>query len=135
MWASVISWLGGLGIGTIIKSLLCGLVAVVAIWTWNDYKNLRTENAALIVQRDRILAAHKENLRQALKIQKQLKADLEAQAQIADERAKKTASLARQVTALKKIERPEHEKNCPIHPAIVYAIERLRHKDGNSNTD
>ena len=50
MWGTLISWAAKFGLSTIFKYVGYALAATVLIWLWNDYQNLRGENAVQAAQ-------------------------------------------------------------------------------------
>lgn len=51
------------------------------------------------------------------------------------QKIKRMETVAEQVATIQNIERPEHEKDCPVHPAIVASFNILRKRVANATGD
>lgn len=137
MISAFLSTVGDIFAGVVVK-IIAGVVIVALItggflWSVTNYHRLKKQNLELSSMVQRMTAEikaeserHQEEISKAEKIRDSLKADLELQAKISNDRARKTATLTKYVEDIRKIERPDHEKNYPVHPAIGGAFDRLR---------
>lgn len=136
MWSMILKKVASIGLKTGAKYLVMAVAGTVLIWMWQDYQGLRNENAALAAQRGQIADIHRVEMEKAHRVRERMQAALDLQKTIAAERMASNRKLSRQVLDLRKVERPDHEKKCPVHPAIVYAFSQLRGKiPGSSDTD
>jgi len=122
------SWIKWAGIG-----ILLVIVFAAGALHWNDYQRAKHDAAAYKTLYDGAVS----DLRNAAEIERQnieawdrerasLKKDLALSARVSSARLDRMHTLAGQIAQLKKIERPDHEKDCPIHPAVAAAFDILR---------
>lgn len=135
MWSMILKKVAGIGLQALIKWVIVAAAGVALSWMWNDYQGLRGENATLAAQRDQIADTHRAEMEKAHRIRERMQEALELQKTIAAERMASNQKLSRQVSDLRKIKRPDHEKKCPVHPAIVYAFSQLRSKISGGDED
>lgn len=135
MWTMIISWLSRIGIKSVVKWLFVGTIGVAAVWMWRDYQSLRDKNATQAAQIEQVSTTHQIEMERAHRIREQMQRALDMQVTIAAQRMVNNKKLSRQISKLQKIERPDHEKKCPIHPAIMFAFDQLRSENKNSKTD
>lgn len=131
------------------KYIIGGIAALVlivgcggAIWLhWSDYQTAKT-NEVLYKERyekaisDKLtLVTENAGLLQIYKKQQERhKTELKEVAIIAEEKAGIIESLNQQINAIQNMERPENEKKCRVHPAILYAFDQLRNTKRDSNS-
>jgi hypothetical protein len=107
----------------------------VAVWMWQDYQGLRDKNATQAAQIDQVVSTHNIEMERAHRVREQLQAAIDLQVGIATKRMESNKKLSRQIASLQKLERPDHEKNCAVHPGIVFAFDQLRSGNENSKAD
>lgn len=113
----------------IVVAILCGLIVVLGFLLKQE-----TERAAVMEDRyfaalaesERLVMIMEGNAKAAAEEVAKLKADLVLSAQVSRERQASNKKLSRQIARLQRIERPEHEKSCPVHPAITAAFDIMR---------
>ena len=128
--SAVLAWISSrvLGLGVFNLVLTIGGVAIVSaiIWLWSDYQNAKAANIRW--EREYEIAhqvfQHEITVKDKLLAQKEI--DLQTARDLSTQRAIKVGELRERLGEVVLQERPDADKNCPIHPAINYAIERLR---------
>ncbi|MCJ2164657.1 MULTISPECIES: hypothetical protein [unclassified Pseudodesulfovibrio] len=122
----------------LLAALAAALITALALH-WNDYQHAK-HNAVYYqdkwdqAQADLLQAASiaRQNAEAWAMERSRLEADLELSARVSAARSDSLNKLAGQIAQLKKITRPDHEKDCPIHPAIVAAFDLLRGEDAGT---
>lgn len=144
MWARLISlgstaasWAGGLFGSGVVKLVLAGLLAGLLTLLWFDYQDAkdaasrRAEQVKTLNETVRTMArASGEEARKSAEREAALRADLELSARVSQARRTALLELQEQLASIHCIERPDHEKNCPLHPAVVAAFDILRGEAG-----
>lgn len=140
MWASLISWgatawswASGLTGSRLVKLVLAGLLAGLLALLWLDYQDAKdaasrsAEQVKTLNGQVRTMAkASGEEARKSAAREAALQADLELSAQVSKERREALLNLTDHLASIQAITRPDHEKNCPLHPAVVAAFDILR---------
>nr|WP_287412761.1 hypothetical protein [Pseudodesulfovibrio sp.] len=137
MWGSLISWVVKFGLGTIFKYAGYALAGAVLIWLWNDYQDLRGENAVQAAQIEQQAEAHRIDAAAWSRREAQYRADIVLQKQVADERRVEKEKYAAQIAKLKTIQRRPEYAHCPeVGPAVTAALDWLRpHPEGDGSED
>ncbi len=105
---------------------------------WSDYQTSKADNIRYELEAEKNQTEIKRLAELSNKKDNKLKLQEEQHTvALADQRdhykkkLEKLEKLSNQIAIIKNIERPENEKDCPVHPAIVTAFDILR-KNRNS---
>ncbi|CAG36329.1 unknown protein [Desulfotalea psychrophila LSv54] len=122
----------------VVGVLLCGAFVLV----WHDYQGAKEDVVhyrdlyqRVLQEKESLLAISKKNLAQLGQQKKYYETELRASVQRSEQRLQGLQDLTRQLRSLQKIRRPEREKDCPIHPAIVYTFDLLRGETRSSTAN
>lgn len=114
----------GLGRAAIVAA--GALASAALLWLWNDYQDAKARVVELRGQVEQAVVIQAETVALAQAREAQLRADLAAARATSQRRARETASLQADLDRVRQIQRPDDEKACPVHPAIGFALGRLR---------
>ncbi len=137
MWSTLISWAAKFGVTTIVKYLGYAVAAAVVVWLWNDYQDLRGENAVLAARVGELAVINAAEVEAGRQRVEQLRADLALQARVAAERQARSDEYVAQIAKLKTIKRRPEYAHCPeVGPAVGAAFGWLRtHAAGPGGQD
>ncbi len=127
MWGKIISWAVEFGVGSIVKYVGYALAATVLIWLWNDYQNLRGENAVQAAQIERVAETHRNEIKAGFRREEQLRADLSLQVEVSTERLARSEKQSAWIAEMNTLKRSPEHAMCPeVGPAVSFAFDRLR---------
>jgi len=123
---------------TLIAAGAAALIGILAL-LWHDYQSAKSDASRYKTLYEETLT----DLHQAANIarrnaeawdaeRQRFQADLKLSAEVSATRLDRLNKLTGQIARLQRIERPDHEKDCPVHPAIVAAFDMLREQDAGT---
>lgn len=126
MWAWIVGKVVAFGVVRALMWVAGAATAAAVFWLWNDYQDAKARVVDLRGQVEKVVAIQKESLALAMLREAQLRADLATARATSERRTADAAALRADIERIRSIERPDHEKACPIHPAILTALDQLR---------
>ena len=123
MWAWIARKAVAFGVGRLATWGAAAVASAAVLWLWNDYQDAKARVVTLRTQVESAAEIQRETVRLAAARESQLRADLVAARATSERRGADALTLQRELEEIRKIKAPEHET---IHPAIAYALDRLR---------
>jgi uncharacterized protein HemX len=114
------------GLGKALMWAAGAVASAVVVWMWNDYQDAKARVVNLRTQVEALATANRDAMERGLIREAQLRSDLATARATSQRRADEAASLQADIDKIREIKRPDHEKACPVHPAIGFALGRLR---------
>lgn len=134
---AVSAWLAkkvlGVAVGKILIGAACAIASAAVMWLWHDYLDAKARVAVLQTQKAELIEIQKDTVRLHQLAEAQLRSDLVTARATSQRRAAETQSLQAALERVRTIERPSNEKACPVHPAILFALGRLRQGAGTDD--
>lgn len=115
----------GFAVGKILIGVACAATTAAGMWLWHDYQDAKARVAVLQVQKAELIQTYTEAERRHQLVAAQLRSDLVTARATSQRRADETQSLQAALQRAGRIERPDNEKACPVHPGILWAVDQL----------
>ncbi len=118
------SWLKWAGV-----AILCGLIVILTYMLKGATERAAVAEdryLAVVVDMNQMSKIAQAERKKAITIIAKKDEDLALSAEVSEGRRVQLIKIYGQVAHLKTIARPEHEKNCPVHPAYAAAIGFMR---------
>jgi len=120
----LLTLLGGWKNAIIIGVLL--VFALVGWYYWNDYQSLQRDHAELLNEYNIASSINEANEDALARMKAQRKQEEAFALALTKKRNEEESKLHEQIAMLQSIQRPDADRLCPIHPAIVHAVHWLR---------